>query len=107
MPLVILVSLVWEGSFEIVRTIPTGFCYVNKVEMEGTKVGLFEAHHWNLWCILVLGHSLCARRWAYNLCRAPCSIADAAKELMDLAKVLEVSFAHIKRIANLAADLLA
>lgn len=46
-------------------------------------------------------------KWAFGLCAAPWSIADAVEEGMDLAKALDVYFVHVKMSANSAAELLA
>ena len=49
----------------------------------------------------------CAVKWASGRCSAPWRIADTVEEVLNLAKVLDVPFVHVKKTANSVADVLA
>lgn len=78
-----------------------GFESINMAELKALCIGLREAHRMHLRCIMVEEDSLCAVRWASGRCYAPWAIVE---EVRDLCKDFEISFVHVKRAANGAAD---
>lgn len=57
---------------------------------------LREARGQNLQRILMEGDALCTTIWVLGLCGAPWAMTNVVQEVVNLAKVLDASFSHVK-----------
>ena len=68
------------------------------------NIGLREASHLNPHRLLVEGDSACVIQWPSNSSTAPWYLADIIEEMTHLSSRLNISFSHIKHLANVEAD---
>lgn len=79
---------------------PAYFGLVNKVELLALRTGLQKAYRLNLHGLLMEGDLSCTIRWASRRCKPPWHLAIMVDEVLDLARLLNACFNHIKPSPN-------
>ena len=94
-----------EGNTILAYSGPAGFCSINKAELLALKIGLQEAFNLHPHRLLVEGDSFCAIQWASQSSNPPWYLVDIIEEVIQLSGGVNISFHHIKRLANDDADI--
>lgn len=86
---------------------PLGVCSVNEAGLVALRTGLRECVNLGLSNIIVEGDSWCASRWVAGSSIPLWRFVYAAKEVLEIALMLNACFVHVLQSANEVADLLA
>lgn len=90
-------GVVWDcnASHALSFSSPSGFFLVNRAELLVFKTGLWKALCFNLCGLLVVGDLLC--HYSLGVWQV-WRLADMVEEALDLARNLNGSFIHVKRV---------